>query len=75
MKNHYVTFGQTHTHRVDGQTLDCDTVAVFMAESDADGRNKAFELFGPKFFTDYHDKQWDESSLVYFPKGYVFLNL
>lgn len=71
MKNHYVTFGQTHTHRVNGKTFDCDTVAVYQAENAQEGRKRAFELFGDKFFTDYHGEEWDEESLYFFPKGYL----
>lgn len=73
MKNHYVTFGQIHTHSVNGKTLDKDTVAVFKAADATDGREKAFKYFGDKFFTNYHGEQWDEDSLLYFPKGYVYL--
>ncbi len=73
MKNHYVTFGQTHTHRINGITLDCDTVAVFKAESSRDGREKAWEYFSDKFFTDFHDTEWDEDKLKYFPKGYIYI--
>lgn len=75
MKNHYVTFGQVHTHRINGKTLDRDTVAVFQSESAGEGRKKAFELFGDKFFTDYHGEQWKDSNLSYFPKGLVFLDI
>lgn len=73
-KKHYVTFGQVHVHRVQGKTLDCDTVAVYEAESWNEGREKAFDLFGDKFFTDYHGDKWNEEEMLpYFPKGYVYL--
>ena len=74
MERHYVTFGQIHTHRINGKTLDCDTVAVFESNNAEDGRKKAFELFGDKFFTDYHGDQWNESHLEYFPKGLVYID-
>ena len=74
MKNHYVTFGQDHAHRVNGKTLDRDTVAVFAAETAQAGRNRAFELFGGKFCFEYHGEEWNESSLKYFPKGYVYID-
>lgn len=73
--NHYVTFGQVHVHSVDGKTLDKDTVAVFKAKDYAEGRAKAFEYFGDKFFTDYHGEQWKADSIKYFPKGYVELGV
>lgn len=73
MPKHYVTFGQTHTHSVNGKTLDKDTVAVFDAPNHEKGREMSFEYFGDKFFTDYHGDQWKEESLKWFPKGYVQL--
>lgn len=73
MPKHYVTFGQTHTHSVNGKTLDKDTVAVFDASSYRDGRNKAFEYFGAEFCFDYHGNDWRKDNLKYFPKGYVNL--
>lgn len=73
MKNHYVTFGQIHVHCVNGQTLDKDTVAVFKARDAKHGRDVAVELFGDKFFTDYHGEDWNEDKLSWFPKGYVDL--
>ena len=74
MANHYVTLGQQHTHRINNQTLDCNCVVRFQADTPAEGRKKAFEFFGDKFFTDYHDQQWKESEMLsYFPRGYVDL--
>lgn len=75
MKKHYVTFGQDHTHRVNGQTIDRDCVVVFDAENYIEGRTKAFILFGNKFFSDYHDMEWDETKLHYYPRGYIYLEV
>lgn len=74
MENHYVTFGQVHTHRVQGKTLDCDCVAVYKANSWKEGRDKAFELFGDKFFTDYHGEEFDQDDMKYFPRGFIYLD-
>ena len=73
MENHYVTFGQEHVHQVNGKTLDKDCVAVYKASNVAEGRKKAFEYFGDKFFTDYHDSAWHSDDLKYFPKGYILI--
>jgi hypothetical protein len=73
MGRHYVTFGQSHTHRVNGKTFDCDCVAVIEAETFEEGREKAFEAFGPVFATSYQDPQWDEKDMKYFPRGYIEL--
>ena len=70
MKN-YVTFGQDHTHRVNGKTFDRDSVATYDSLDGIDGRDKAFELFGPKFCFHYTEENWDPSSIRFFPRGYV----
>jgi hypothetical protein len=70
MPRHYVTFGQSHKHRINGITLDCDTVACYEAVDAKDGREKAFTYFEDKFFTDYH-KELPPNTLKYFPKGIV----
>lgn len=74
MPKHYVTFGQSHTHRVNGITLDCDTVACYTVDSPEEGRTKAFEYFGDKFFTDYHSTAFNRDTLKYFPKGIVIID-
>ena len=71
MAKHYVTFGLGQVHKINGNILDEDTVAVYEANSNAEGREKAFEYFGKKFFTDYHDTDWNEDKLKYYSKGYV----
>ena len=73
MKKHYVTFGQIHVHSVAGRTLDKDSVAVFLVENAQQGRKRAFELFGDKFFTDYHGEEWNSELLEFFPRGYIEL--
>jgi hypothetical protein len=62
----FVTFGQGHTHRVNGKTFDCDCIAVV----DGD-RAKVFEIFGPKFCFEYPEENWDESKMKFFPRGYI----
>jgi len=62
----YVTFGQIHTHRINGVTLDCDTVAK------VNDREHAFILFGDQFFTNYTEEQITKD-MHYYPKGVVDL--
>ena len=62
----FVTFGQNHTHRVNGKTFDCDCVAVVNGD-----RDKVFEIFGPKFCFAYNEDFWEKDSLKYFPRGYI----
>ena len=70
----YVTFGQDHSHVINGKELDKDTVAVITSESYCTGREKAFKLFGRRFCMEYPENFWDSSSLKHFPKGYVEVN-
>ncbi|MCP4087908.1 MAG: hypothetical protein GY804_15160 [Alphaproteobacteria bacterium] len=70
----YVTFGQNHSHVINGRTLDKDTVAVITSDSAEDGREKAFELFGRQFCMEHPEDFWDSSSMKYYPKGYVEVN-
>jgi len=74
MAKHYVTFGQVHVHSVNGKTFDKDCVAVFEARDYADGREKTFAYFGDKFFTYYHDTEFDEKTMSFFPRGYINVN-
>jgi hypothetical protein len=67
----YVTFGQTHIHRVNGKIFDRDSVAVIHRKTAEEGRDFAFEVFGPKFFTTYTDL--DNVKLEYYPRGLIEL--
>lgn len=66
----YVTFGQSHAHRINNYTIDKDCVVAFPSESAEEGRKKAFDLFGPKFCFEYFNRQPDMS---YFPRGLVWI--
>ena len=70
----FVTFGQNHTHAVNGKTLDKDCVAVIKSESAEEGRALAFEFFGRQFCMEHPEPYWDEESLAYYPRGYIEVN-
>lgn len=70
----YVTFGQIHTHSVNGKTFDKDTVAMLEVSSYEEGRKKAFEYFGDKFFTTYTENEMTKEVLKFFPKGILPVN-
>ena len=75
MKKTFVTFGQDHAHRVNGETFDKDCVAVIETEHQNDGRAVAFELFGPKFCMEYGEEYWNhETQMKWFPRGYIKAN-
>lgn len=67
----FVTFGQSHVHRIDGKTFDADCVAVIKCGSPEEGRDKAFELFNSKFCFEYPEQFFDHSSMSYFPRGFL----
>lgn len=46
INSYYVTFGQTHIHKVKGRIFDKDCVAVIRSQSEASARRRAFQLFG-----------------------------
>jgi hypothetical protein len=70
----FVTFGQVHTHSVNGIILDKDCVAVLNCKDALDGRMQAHKLFGDKFFTTYYGKNFNKDKLKFFPRGLIELN-
>ena len=54
-KDYYVTFGQVHTHSVDGKTFDRDCVAVVRASDYGEARKIAFKTFGAKWAFIYEE--------------------
>lgn len=74
MPKTYVTFGQSHAHRVNNKTFDCDSVAVINCEDKEDGRNLAFEYFGPKFCFSYYEDKFKPEIMKHFPRGLIEVN-
>ena len=62
----YVTFGQDHIHRINDKIIDKDCVAIVHGD-----RARVFELFNDKFCFEYPEEFWDDSKMIYFPRGYV----
>ena len=67
----YITFGQAHVHSINGKTFDKDCVAVIESVSSEQGRERAFEIFGPKFCMEYFDKEFKDEDLKYYPRGLI----
>ena len=67
-KKYYFTFGQSHTHRVHGVTLDCDSVVEITAEDGYSARGKMFDTFDKEWSMQYSE---DTVELSYFPRGIV----
>jgi len=67
----FITFGQIHSHSINDKILDKDCVAVIESETHEEGRKKAFEYFGDKFFTSYFEDQFELDSMKYFSRGFI----
>jgi hypothetical protein len=74
MKKTFITFGQCHTHRINGKTLDKDCVAAIKSDSEEEGRKIAFELFKGAFHNSYFSEELDKNVLKYFPRGIIDVN-
>lgn len=70
----FITFGQAHTHHVNGRTFDCNCVAVIHHTEPEEGREIAFEVFGRKFCFEYPESIFDFDSMKFFPRGLINLN-
>ncbi len=63
----YISFGQVHTHSVNGQTIDKDCIVEISEPSMIEARKRAFKLFGRKFFTVYNHAP----DMEYYPRGII----
>jgi len=68
MPNFYISFGQGHTHRVDGKTYDCDALYKIEAEDSMAGRRAAFAVFDAKWSSIYDEEEMLKS-IHYYPRG------
>jgi len=69
MRPYWITFGQIHTHSINGNTIDKDCVVEIQAENFEQARDKAFNMFGVKFSFVYEF----EPDMSYFPRGIIKL--
>lgn len=67
----YVTFGQSHTHKINGKVFDKDCIAIVEGNHET-----VLEIFGDKFCFEYQEADWDENRyLPCFPRGYMAVNI
>ena len=64
----YFSFGQSHVHRVNGKTFDCDSIVEIHADDEGAARSIMFEWFGKKWFTSYTE---DNFQPEYYPRGVI----
>lgn len=74
MATSYVTFGQIHAHRVNGETFDRDCVASIECKNAAEGEALANQLFGLQYCFLYHEAEFNWESLIHFPRGIIKAN-
>lgn len=73
----YLTFGQVHTHSVNGKTFDKDCIAVIKCIDYNEGRKLAFEYFDGIFHNCYSAEEWKDQGdeiIQYFPRGLMEVN-
>lgn len=68
MKTAYFTFGQSHVHRINGKTFDCDCVVRITAE---DPSQVMHDTFGPKWAFQYSSPP--PKLEQYYPRGIIDL--
>ena len=64
----YISFGQSHVHRVNGKTFDKDVLCEIECSDYATGRGLAWNAFGDKFGTSYSEEQLPKI-IHHFPRG------
>ena len=70
MKQYFFTFGQIHTHRINGFTFDCDVVCAINAHDGDEARKIMFRNFSDKWSMMYNSCP----ELIYFPRGVKIIN-
>ena len=66
---YYITFGQAHTHKVNGKVFDYNCVAVIDCKNAEEGDKIVVEVFGRKFCYGSTIKP----TVSYFPHGLISL--
>lgn len=74
MGRFYVTFYKGQTHILSGTAITSESVAVWDANSWADGYETALKLFKGEFKDTFYDVEWDPNFLRYYPFGLIDLN-
>ena len=68
---YYVSFGQSHVHRIDGVTLDADALLEVVAKDEGEVRDRVFSAIGAKWSMIYDE---DSIKFEYFPRGAVTIS-
>ncbi len=69
MKTFYISFGQAHTHRIDGKTYDCDSLMKVEAENEIAARLQTMDILGNNKWSSIYPAADLEEALKYYPRG------
>lgn len=70
MPRFFVSFGQVHTHRINGKTFDCDVLMELVEPDYNTAYERAHELTGGIFGTVYTEEQAQKPGFMeLFPNG------
>ena len=70
-KSFIITFGQIHTHRIDGKTIDKDCVVQIDAPNEFLAYEKAKTLFGENWSGIEKKQEYTDEVAEFFPRGIV----
>lgn len=65
MNRYYFTFGQSHTHSVNGKTFDKDCVVEIETNDSDSARKIMFDTFGQKWASQYDELP----DMQFYPRG------
>lgn len=72
MSKYYITFGQIHTHSVNGKTFDKNCLCEITAESYGEAHTQAMDIFSKRFHNCHHEREL-ERIIEYYPRGVIKL--
>ena len=67
MNKYYFTFGQVHSHVLNGKTFDKDCVVEIEAKDNGKARKKMFDYFGSEWSMNYQKKP----DMSFFSRGII----
>lgn len=72
----YITFGQIHTHGINGKTFDHNCIGVIEHPESESGHEIAMDIFDAKFHNAYPEDEWNsmKDPLKYYPRGLIGVN-
>ena len=70
MAKFYITFGQIHTHSVNGKTFDKNCLAEIEAETHKAAHELAVDIFKEKFHHCHTEKELP-NVIEYYPRGVI----